>query len=128
MNVPAIPREWSRLLSVFIHMADEHLAGRLELATQLPERERHVVVERYAQGFSASVSNSALWDNFFDLNLESRRIREGLKITRRINTSTQILETLAFLQYTERSLDRWNLQRCANVQGKHLYSLMSSFH
>ena len=104
-------QEWNHTLCVFIYLADESLAMRLGLDTQLPERQRQVVRDRFSNVFSSSLRDIDLWESFFDLAAELTKARKLLSTLKQSNSNYRSDNIIPVLEQMKRSLDRWKRQQ-----------------
>ncbi|KAM5360960.1 hypothetical protein ACJZ2D_013414 [Fusarium nematophilum] len=109
-SAEAIRQEWSRLICVFIYLADEGLATRLGLEPLLPEKSRQVVKDRFSTTFADSLSDSTLWEGYFELAVEARKGREFLHSLKKMEASLSDLNLVPNLDHLRRALSRWKRQ------------------
>ncbi|KAM0424161.1 hypothetical protein ACHAPT_010530 [Fusarium lateritium] len=106
----AIRQEWSRLVCVFIYLADESLATRLGLEPLLPEKSRQVVKDRFSATFADSLPDSTLWEGYLELAAEARKGREFLHSLKKPGVSLPSLNLVPNLEHLRRALSRWRRQ------------------
>lgn len=112
-----VRREWNRTLCVFMYITDNHMALRLGLEPMLSEKSRRIVIDRFSRIFSAVLQDSDLWDSYFELTEEMRKVRELLQTSKNTSSGHYRHELVAELGYVKRTFDRWKRQNCFSIKG-----------
>ncbi|KAK1500319.1 hypothetical protein CABS01_10043 [Colletotrichum abscissum] len=101
-------QQWNQLNCVFIYLTDEHLSLRLGLRPLLPESQREAVRYRFSTTFASLLPDSALWESYYELFNETRRLRTLLQSLRKPGVSTPpSADILPEVQHVDRALSRW---------------------
>ncbi|KAJ4129646.1 zinc finger transcriptional activator [Fusarium falciforme] len=103
-------RDWAHVICVFIYLADEHLALRLDLEPLLPESSRKIVVHRLSKMFTRALPEKEHWESYFELTEEMRKAREYLHELKQTASRPYSYDLVPILEYTQRRLERWKRQ------------------
>ncbi|EXA28431.1 hypothetical protein FOVG_19963 [Fusarium oxysporum f. sp. pisi HDV247] len=109
-NHKTVNRDWARVICVFIYLADEHLALRLDLEPLLPETSRKIVVDRFSKVFTRSLPEKEHWESYFELTEEMRKAREYLHELKKTASRPYHYDLVPALVHTQRRLECWKRQ------------------
>ncbi|KAI9037191.1 uncharacterized protein KD926_000764 [Aspergillus affinis] len=117
-------QQWSRLLCVFIYLAEEHLTMRLGLGSLVPEGPAQTVRNRLSTMFSSLLPDSAIWDSYYGLFTETKKARVWVQSLRKTGGPNAVDEhILPELEHIDRALSRWRRQHVSLKSCK--FSLLS---
>ncbi|KIV93928.1 hypothetical protein PV10_05102 [Exophiala mesophila] len=133
-------QEWTKLLCVFLFMADENLALRLGREPLLSESARQTVMTRLSASFASCLDDSFIWESTLELYIEHRKARQSIQAlaTGRPGSEYESPNVLPTLEHIQRNLARWRRRHKTGIEGSsstlhHLldieyrYSLLYSF-
>lgn len=125
-NDKAVKRDWTHVICVFIYLADEHLALRLDLEPLLPEASRRIIVDRRSKVFTCTLPEKEHWESYFELTEEMRKSREYLRELKQIASRPYKYELLMpVLEHTQRRLERWKRHFSRLGKGRAFYEAES---
>src|SRR5688572_27890949 len=105
-----VNRDWARVICVFIYIADENLALRLDIDPMLTETARKNTVDKFSKVFTYSLPEKEHWESYFELTEEIKKVRESLQELKKTASKPYNYDMVPALVYTQRRLERWKRQ------------------